>query len=149
MTSSCRYLPHFLLMSWRCAHISFKARQDVAIPLVPDCLRCNFCVVAVFVGCNASWVVLLGDCIHCLGWSKGNRVWLVPRAQALVHKRCAQDLRLPSRYFRGEYSLWCLMQLISPVVQIIQSIWSYLIFGVAFRVLKGEGAEDSRSDDEG
>jgi hypothetical protein len=41
------------------------------------------------------------------------------------------------------------MQLISPVVQIIQSIWSYLIFGVAFRVLKGEGAEDSRSDDEG
>ncbi|KAH8982425.1 longevity assurance proteins LAG1/LAC1 [Lactarius akahatsu] len=35
------------------------------------------------------------------------------------------------------------------ILEIIQSIWSYLIFGVAYRVLKGEGAEDSRSDDEG
>jgi len=35
------------------------------------------------------------------------------------------------------------------VLEIIQSIWSYLIFGVAYRVLKGEGADDSRSDDEG
>ncbi len=32
--------------------------------------------------------------------------------------------------------------------QIIQSIWSYLICGVAYRVLKGEGADDSRSDSE-
>ncbi|KAI0306887.1 longevity assurance proteins LAG1/LAC1 [Multifurca ochricompacta] len=35
------------------------------------------------------------------------------------------------------------------ILEIIQSIWSYLIFCVAYRVLKGEGAEDSRSDDEG
>ncbi|KAF8484445.1 longevity assurance proteins LAG1/LAC1 [Russula ochroleuca] len=34
-------------------------------------------------------------------------------------------------------------------LEVIQSVWSYLIFGVAYRVLKGEGADDSRSDDEG
>jgi len=34
-------------------------------------------------------------------------------------------------------------------LEIIQSIWSYLILGVAYRVLKGEGGEDPRSDDEG
>ncbi|KAH9972998.1 longevity assurance proteins LAG1/LAC1 [Lactifluus volemus] len=35
------------------------------------------------------------------------------------------------------------------ILEIIQSVWSYLIFGVAYRVLKGEGADDTRSDDEG
>lgn len=35
------------------------------------------------------------------------------------------------------------------ILEMIQSIWSYLIIGVAYRVLKGEGADDSRSDDEG
>jgi len=35
------------------------------------------------------------------------------------------------------------------ILEVIQSIWSYLIVGVAYRVLRGEGAEDSRSDDEG
>ncbi|KAI0248809.1 longevity-assurance protein [Lactifluus subvellereus] len=35
------------------------------------------------------------------------------------------------------------------LLETIQSIWSYLIFKVAYRVLKGEGADDSRSDDEG
>jgi len=35
------------------------------------------------------------------------------------------------------------------ILELIQSMWSYVIVGVAYRVLKGEGAEDSRSDDEG
>ncbi|KAI9508148.1 longevity assurance proteins LAG1/LAC1 [Russula earlei] len=35
------------------------------------------------------------------------------------------------------------------ILEVIQSIWSYLIFGVAYRVLKGQGTEDPRSDDEG
>jgi hypothetical protein len=40
-----------------CLHL-FKARQDVTIPFVPDRLRRNFCVVDVFVGYNASCIVL-------------------------------------------------------------------------------------------
>jgi len=35
------------------------------------------------------------------------------------------------------------------ILEVIQSIWSYLILRVAYRVLRGEGADDSRSDDEG
>jgi hypothetical protein len=42
----------------RCANISFKARQDAAVPFVPDRLRCNFCVVDAFVVCDASCIVL-------------------------------------------------------------------------------------------
>jgi acyl-CoA-dependent ceramide synthase len=46
-------------------------------------------------------------------------------------------------------ALWCIGKLIHIFCQVIQSIWSYLIVGVAYRVLRGEGADDSRSDDEG
>ncbi|KAN0126571.1 longevity assurance proteins LAG1/LAC1 [Russula decolorans] len=35
------------------------------------------------------------------------------------------------------------------ILEIIQTVWSYLICCVAYRVIKGEGADDSRSDDEG
>jgi len=35
------------------------------------------------------------------------------------------------------------------LLEIIQSIWSYLILQVAYRVLMGEGGDDPRSDDEG
>ncbi|KAI0265086.1 longevity-assurance protein [Gloeopeniophorella convolvens] len=35
------------------------------------------------------------------------------------------------------------------ILEVIQSIWTYVIFGILYRVLKGEGADDSRSDDEG
>ena len=33
--------------------------------------------------------------------------------------------------------------------QIIQIFWCYMIFRVAARVVMGQGADDSRSDDEG
>jgi hypothetical protein len=51
-------LASFPLDVLRCAYISFKARQDVTIPFVPDRLRRNVCVVDVFVGSNASCIVL-------------------------------------------------------------------------------------------
>ncbi|KAF8270956.1 longevity assurance proteins LAG1/LAC1 [Lactarius quietus] len=35
------------------------------------------------------------------------------------------------------------------LLELIQSVWSYLILGVAYRVLRGEGGDDPRSDDEG
>jgi len=53
---------------------------------------------------------------------------------------------------RGHYitkEVFSVFVTLLAILEVIQSIWSYLIFGVAYRVLKGEGAEDSRSDDEG
>jgi len=57
--------------------------------------------------------------------------------------------------WRPEESHWATQEVLTVfvyllvILEVIQCIWSYLIFKVAYRVLRGEGAEDSRSDDEG
>jgi hypothetical protein len=38
---------------------------------------------------------------------------------------------------------------LTGALQVIQFLWSFTIFGIAWRIVSGQGADDTRSDDEG
>jgi len=55
----------------------------------------------------------------------------------------------PERRYLFTKEVHAVFFILLVTLEIIQSIWSYLILEVAYRILKGEGGEDPRSDDEG
>lgn len=54
---------------------------------------------------------------------------------------CALEVRFGSAVFQ--------VSIADLGIQVIQIVWCFMIFNIAYRVVTGQGADDSRSDDEG
>jgi hypothetical protein len=81
-----------------------EARQNAAVPLIPDSMRCSLRVLDVFMGYNPPCTVLQGHCIRLLGCSEPTRIWLVARARLLAHGGGAQGLCFPPCRVGGEHA---------------------------------------------